>query len=64
MVKKEIIGERGPPLLTPLSEDGIIDFVLPWTVRQSSYIQSDTAVAFVRSNIWPGAFAFATGKYA
>ncbi|XP_020297326.1 radial spoke head protein 6 homolog A, partial [Pseudomyrmex gracilis] len=61
-VKKEIIGERGPPLLTSLSKDGIIDFVIPWTVRQSSYVQSDTAVAFVKSNIWPGAFAFAAGK--
>lgn len=59
MMEREI----GPPLLTPLSEDAIVDSVIPWIARQSSYIQSDIAVALVRSNIWPGAFAFAVGKY-
>lgn len=59
MVEKEI----GPPLLTPLSEDAIVDSVIPWAAKQSSYIQPDIAVALVRSNIWPGAFAFAVGKY-
>jgi len=54
--------EIGPPLLIPLSEDAIVDSVIPWTARQSSYIQPDIAVALVRSNIWPGAFAFAVGK--
>ncbi|XP_018318300.1 radial spoke head protein 6 homolog A [Mycetomoellerius zeteki] len=58
MMEKEI----GPPLLIPLSEDAIIDSVIPWTVRQSSYIQSDVAIALIRSNIWPGAFAFAVGR--
>ncbi|XP_025991672.2 radial spoke head protein 6 homolog A [Solenopsis invicta] len=58
MVEKEI----GPPLLTPLSEDAIVDSVIPWAAKQSSYIQPDIAVALVRSNIWPGAFAFAVGK--
>ncbi|XP_036145932.1 radial spoke head protein 6 homolog A [Monomorium pharaonis] len=58
MMEKEI----GPPLLTPLSEDAIVDSVLPWTAKQSSYIQPDIAVALVRSNIWPGAFAFAAEK--
>jgi len=51
--------EIGPPLLIPLSEDAIIDSVIPWTVRQSSYIQPDVTIALIRSNIWPGAFAFA-----
>lgn len=60
MMEKEI----GPPLLIPLSEDAIVDSVIPWTVRQSTYIQPDIAVALVKSNIWPGAFAFAVGKYA
>lgn len=50
------------PLLIPLSEDAIVDSVIPWTARQSSYIQPDVAVASVRSNIWPGAFAFAVGR--
>ncbi|XP_018396304.1 PREDICTED: radial spoke head protein 4 homolog A [Cyphomyrmex costatus] len=58
MMEKKI----GPPLLIPLSEDAIIDSVIPWTARQSSYVQSDVAVALIRSNIWPGAFAFAVGK--
>lgn len=57
-------GETGPPLLTPLSEDAVVDFVMPWTARQSSWIQPDIAVAAVRSNVWPGAFAFAVGRYA
>lgn len=51
-------------LLIPLSEDAVLDSVIPWTVRQSTYIQPDIAVALVKSNIWPGAFAFAVGKYA
>lgn len=57
-------GEVGPPLLTPLSEDVVVDLVMPWIGRQSSRIQPDIAVAAVRSNVWPGAFAFAVGKYA
>ncbi|XP_076234627.1 radial spoke head protein 4a [Calliopsis andreniformis] len=54
--------EVGPPLLTPLSEDAIVDSIIPWTATQSSRVQPDFAVALVRSNIWPGAFAFASGK--
>jgi len=60
---KTIEKEIGPPLLTPLSEDATVDSVIPWTARQSSYLQPDIAVALVRSNVWPGAFAFAVGKY-
>ncbi|KYN21616.1 Radial spoke head protein 4 like protein A [Trachymyrmex cornetzi] len=59
---KMMVKEIGLPLLIPLSEDAIIDSVIPWTVRQSSYIQPDVTVALIRSNIWPGAFAFAVGK--
>lgn len=55
--------EVGPPLLTPLSEDARLGSMVPWTARASSTIKSDrTAIAIVRSNIWPGSFAFATGK--
>ncbi|XP_076665778.1 radial spoke head protein 4a [Andrena cerasifolii] len=54
--------EIGPPLFTPLSEDAIVDSIIAWTARQSSHVQPDLAVALVRSNIWPGAFAFASGK--
>ncbi|KAK0164268.1 hypothetical protein PV328_002914 [Microctonus aethiopoides] len=58
--KKEI----GPPLLTPLSEDtDVIDTMRPaWTARLSSEIQPESAIAMIRSNIWPGAFAFAKDK--
>ncbi|XP_050590520.1 radial spoke head protein 6 homolog A [Bombus affinis] len=54
--------EVGPPLLTPLSEDAIEDSIIPWRVLQSSHVQLDQAVALIRSNIWPGAFAFACGR--
>ena len=57
-----MLKEIGPPLLIPLSEDAIVDSVIPWTVRQSTHVQPDIAVALVRSNIWPGAYAFAVGK--
>lgn len=54
--------EKGPSLLTPLSEDAIVDSIVPWSARLSSYIQSDTAIAIVRSNIWPGAYAVTEDK--
>ncbi|XP_029661316.1 radial spoke head protein 6 homolog A [Formica exsecta] len=59
---KTIEKEIGPPLLTPLSEDATVDSVIPWTARQSSYLQPDIAIALVRSNVWPGGFAFAVGR--
>ncbi|KAF7384842.1 hypothetical protein HZH66_011928 [Vespula vulgaris] len=58
----DAVRETGPPLLTPLSEDAILESVFPWTTRQSSFVQLDTAVALVRSNIWPGAYAFAVDR--
>ncbi|KAI4481115.1 hypothetical protein M0804_009741 [Polistes exclamans] len=58
----DAIKETGPPLLSPLSEDAILESVFPWTTRQSSFVQLDTAVALVRSNIWPGAYAFAVDR--
>ncbi|KAJ9600252.1 hypothetical protein L9F63_009428, partial [Diploptera punctata] len=51
----------GPPLLTPLSEDASLETTPAWSVRQSSLLLPESAVAAVRSNIWPGAFAFAIG---
>ncbi|XP_008205900.1 radial spoke head protein 6 homolog A isoform X1 [Nasonia vitripennis] len=56
--------EIGPPLLTPLSEDAYnSDSVTPaWTARQSSTLQPHIAVALIRSNVWPGAFAFSANK--
>ncbi|KAL3287098.1 hypothetical protein HHI36_001582 [Cryptolaemus montrouzieri] len=52
--------ETGPPLLTPLSEDAQIESVPAWSVRSSSKIMEEFAVAIVRSHLWPGAYCFAT----
>nr|CAD7575243.1 unnamed protein product [Timema californicum] len=54
--------EVGPPILTPLSEDATLESVPPWTVRISSQLMPDFAVAVLRSNLWPGAHTFATGR--
>ncbi len=54
--------EFGPQLLTPLSEDAEINSQQAWTTRMSSQLVQQFAVAVVRSNLWPGAFAFALDK--
>ncbi|XP_048840642.1 radial spoke head protein 6 homolog A [Brienomyrus brachyistius] len=54
--------EVGPPLLTPLSEDAEINSTPPWSCKVSSSIISKFAIAVLRSNLWPGAYAFACGK--
>ena len=58
----ELEPESGPALLTPLSEDAEIDGQQAWTARISSNLVPQYAIAIVRSNLWPGAFAFATDK--
>lgn len=35
----------------------------PWSSKMSSILTSQHAVAVVRSNLWPGAYAYACGKY-
>ena len=60
--KETVEIEVGPRLLTPLSEDASLEATPAWTVHQSSFLIPDSAVAIVRSNIWPGAFAFAIGR--
>lgn len=57
-VEKEV----GPPLLTPLSEDASLESMPAWTVRSSSLCIPETAVAIVRSSLWPGAYALSAGK--
>ncbi|NIG57971.1 radial spoke head protein-like [Pontoporia blainvillei] len=52
----------GPPLLTPLSEDAEIMHMSPWTARLSCSLSPQYSVAVVRSNLWPGAYAYASGK--
>jgi radial spoke head protein 4A len=54
--------EFGPQLLTPLSEDAQIDTEPAWTPKISSNLVSQFAVAIIRSNLWPGAHAFAFDK--
>ncbi|XP_068449401.1 radial spoke head protein 4 homolog A [Clinocottus analis] len=54
--------EVGPLLYTPLSEDAEMFNVIPWTSNLSSTLTSQHAVAVQRSNLWPGAYAYARGK--
>nr|XP_058901202.1 radial spoke head protein 6 homolog A isoform X3 [Kogia breviceps] len=60
--REEVEQEVGPPLLTPLSEDAEIMHMSPWTARLSCSLSPQYAVAVVRSNLWPGAYAYASGK--
>eukprot|EP00069_Balaena_mysticetus_P009903 bmy_06572T0 len=59
---EEVEQEVGPPLLTPLSEDAEIMHMSPWTARLSCSLSPQYSVAIVRSNLWPGAYAYASGK--
>ncbi|XP_004867280.1 radial spoke head protein 6 homolog A isoform X2 [Heterocephalus glaber] len=61
-VLEEVEQEIGPPLLTPLSEDAEIMNMSPWTTRLSCSLCPQYSVAVVRSNLWPGAYAYASGK--
>ncbi|XP_044218620.1 radial spoke head protein 6 homolog A [Thunnus albacares] len=54
--------EVGPPLLTPLSQDIELFNTPPWSSKISSALTSQHAVAVLRSNLWPGACAYACGK--
>ncbi|KAM5283238.1 radial spoke head protein 4 homolog A isoform 2-T2 [Hipposideros larvatus] len=58
----DYIEEVGPPLLTPISEDLEIQNMPPWTTRLSSNVVPQYAIAVLRSNLWPGAYAFCNGK--
>ncbi|XP_006871531.1 PREDICTED: radial spoke head protein 6 homolog A [Chrysochloris asiatica] len=59
---EDVEQEVGPPLLTPLSEDAEIMHLSPWTARLSCSLSPQYSVAIVRSNLWPGAYAYASGK--
>ncbi|XP_028628441.1 radial spoke head protein 4 homolog A [Grammomys surdaster] len=54
--------EVGPPLLTPISEDLEVQNIPSWTTRLSSNLIPQYAIAVLRSNLWPGAYAFSNGK--
>ncbi|XP_069856660.1 radial spoke head protein 6 homolog A-like isoform X2 [Dipodomys merriami] len=59
---EEVEQEVGPPLLTPLSEDAEVMHMSPWTTRLSCSLCPQYSVAVVRSNLWPGAYAYASGN--
>ncbi|XP_056894472.1 radial spoke head protein 4 homolog A-like isoform X2 [Takifugu flavidus] len=61
---EELERELGPPLLTPVSQDAEIFNTPPWTLRLSSSLTPDHAVAVLHSNVWPGAHAYACGNCA
>lgn len=50
-------------LLTPLSKDVATDGIIPWSTRHFSKTRPETSVVLVRSNMWPGAFAYAAKRY-
>ncbi|XP_072499227.1 radial spoke head protein 4 homolog A [Notamacropus eugenii] len=54
--------EVGPPLLTAISEDLEIQNTPPWTAQLSSNLIPQYAIAFLRSNLWLGAYVFSDGK--
>ncbi|XP_047033554.1 radial spoke head protein 6 homolog A [Helicoverpa zea] len=55
--------EVGPSLFTALAEDDRIEGLSAWSTRVSSTLCPDRALAVIRSNLWPGAVAYAsTGK--
>ncbi|XP_074043530.1 radial spoke head protein 4 homolog A isoform X2 [Macrotis lagotis] len=54
--------EMGPPLLTPISEDLEIQNIPPWTAQLCSNLIPQYAIAFLRSNLWLGAYAFSDGN--
>ena len=58
---EEIEPEQAKPLLTPIGADNDIQNTKAWTAKVSSNLIPQYACAFVRSNVWPGAFAFARG---
>ncbi|XP_072293371.1 radial spoke head protein 6 homolog A-like [Eucyclogobius newberryi] len=59
---EETAPEPGPPLLTTLAQDAELFHTPPWTLKISSSLTPEHAVAYVRSNLWPGAYAYAFGK--
>lgn len=54
--------EHGPQLLTALSEDLPIESEPAWTAKISSNLVSQYAISIIRSNLWPGAYAFGLDK--
>jgi len=58
----EPVPEVGPPLLTPISEDGEVDSMPAWSTGLTSTLVPQYAAAVLRSNLWPGGFVFGLDK--
>ncbi|GBP78960.1 Radial spoke head protein 4 homolog A [Eumeta japonica] len=54
--------ETGPSLLTSLSEDAKLENLNAWSARAGSRLAPDRAVVLLKSNLWPGAAAYAYDK--
>ncbi|XP_073994518.1 radial spoke head protein 6 homolog A-like [Rhodnius prolixus] len=50
--------EVGPPLLTAASDDMNLEMIPPWSTRLMMDLSPFYSGAFVRSNLWLGAFTF------
>ncbi|XP_044729060.1 radial spoke head protein 4 homolog A [Chrysoperla carnea] len=48
--------ETGPVLLSPLTNDASLESIPPWTVRLTTALIPEKACAYIRSNLWPGAY--------
>lgn len=59
---QEFQPEQGPQLLTSVGADAEIENTKAWTTKISSNLIPQYACAYVRSNLWPGAYAFARGQ--
>ena len=54
--------EKGPALLTPLSEDAQVDGQPSWSTTLSTSFATPYTVVGIHSNRWPGAHAFAIDR--
>lgn len=54
--------EKQIPLLRCISQDQCGGGLLPWTVKLCSNLMSELAVLLLRSNVWPGAYTYYSGK--
>lgn len=54
----EIEPETGPSLLTTIADDAEIQGLPPWSIKPASERMPYYSVVFVRSNLWPGAYAY------
>lgn len=59
---KDVMGEKGPPLLTSCAEDLFMEAVPPWTVKPAIELAPHEGCVYVRSNLWPGSYSFAFGR--